>query len=465
MSSSLRLLPLLFVLPLALAADDPPLPAQMTLVDGGVREDEKGVVFWLEIESDLPESTSIELEAWLGTAKLSGALSRAYVAATGKCVVTVGPFDKALLPAEYAVKAIVPSVQGRQDRGLTEYFRPWGGRSLLETRGIRYGTAEQEQAGRKKEDEILLDWLHRAEALQEEVIQAGDAFRSKTIWHNPNDGTGKFDPKQFLSWCEAALEKYWKLSTEREQYYAAYEATYRHMTWMSSLVEILLSLRLIEIDYMIQPICKRNKLEMPRKAELVEAFMKPPRDACIEKNRGMFKEVYRAIGAWKGDRRFDQLPLPPDKCPSGYGLAHAPQPLKVPLGGNPYLAPPPTAPTCGAFGDWFGAGPISSDTLSAYCLFLSQGSTATRWGGTEEAPDLHEFHPHAGVYAFDFSSENAVKNFLERLKGLKKESKKDILYLRREFLVVVIDKLDEKGTDAVATLKAHYEQVLGTSAE
>lgn len=464
MPSSLRLLPVL-VLSLALAADDPPIPARMAVVDGGVREDEKGPVFWLEIESDLPENTSIELEAWLGTAKLSGALSRAYVAATGKCVVTVGPFDKALLPAEYAIKAIVPSIEGRQDRGLREYFSAWGGRPLVEARGVRYGTPEQEAAGRKKEDEIILDWLRRAEALQEEVISAGDAYRSKKIWHNPNDGNGRFDSRQFLSWVEAALDKYWALSTERDQYYAAYEATYRHQTWMSSLVEILLSLRLIEIDYMIQPICKRNKLEMPRKAELVEAFMKPPRDACIEKNRGMFKEVYRAIGAWKGDRTFDQLTLPPDKCPPGYGLAHAPEPLKVPLGGNPYLASPPTAPTCGAFGDWFGAGPIAGDTLSAYCLFLSQGSTAAKWGGTEQAPDLHDFHPHAGVYAFDFGSENALKNFLERLRGLKKESKKEIAFLHRDFLVVVIDRLDEKGADAVVGLKAHYEQVLGTSAE
>lgn len=465
MPPSLRLLPLLLVLPLALGADDPPLPAQMRVVDGGIKDDEKGPVFWLEVESDLPENTSIELEAWLGVAKLSGSISRAYVAATGRCVVTVGPFDKALLPAEYAIKAIVASIQGRQDRGLTEYFRPWGGRSLVEARGVRYGTPEQEQAGRKKEDEIVLDWLRRAEALQEEVIQAGDAFRAKKIWHNPNDGNGRFDPKSFLSWCETALEAYWKLSAERDQYHAAYEAAYRHKIWMSSFVEILLSLRLIEIDYMIQPICKRNKLEMPRRAELVEAFMKPPRDACIEKNRGMFKEVYRAIGAWKGDRSFDQLPLPPDKCPGGYGLAHAPEPLKVPLGGNPYHASPPTAPTCGAFGDWFGAGPIASDTMSAYCLFLSQGSTATKWGGTEQAPDLHDFHPHAGVYAFDFGSENALKNFVERLRGLKNETKKDLAFVRRDFLVVVIEKLDEKGADAAVALKAHYEQVLGASAE
>ena len=66
MPSSLRLLPLLFVLPVAFAADDPPIPARMSVVDGGVKDDGKGPVFWLEVESDLPETTSIELEAWLG---------------------------------------------------------------------------------------------------------------------------------------------------------------------------------------------------------------------------------------------------------------------------------------------------------------------------------------------------------------------------------------------------------------
>ncbi len=464
MPPSRRLLPILVLLPLALGADDPPLPARMNVVDGGVKEEERGPVFWLEVESDLPENTSIELEAWLGAAKLSGTISRAYVAATGKCVVTVGPFAKALLPAEYLIKAVVPSIEGRQDRGLTEYFRAWGGRSLVETRGVRYGTPELEKEGRKREDEIVLDWLRRAEALQEEVIAAGDAYLQKKMWHTPSDGNGKFDARQFLSWCETALDRYWTLSNERDQYFGAYEATYRHHVWMSSLVEILLSLRLIEIDYLIQKICKVHHLEMPRRAELVEAFMKPPREACIEKNRGMFKEVYRAIGAWKAERTFDQLPLAPEKCPPGYGLAHAPEPLGAALGGNPYLAAPPPAPTCGAFGDWFGAGPIASDTASAYALFLSQGSTAT-WGGKEAPPDLSGFPPHVGVYAFDFTSENAVKNFLERVRGMKGGSKRDIAFVRREFLIVVIDTLDGKGADAAAALKAHYEQVLGASAE
>lgn len=465
MSLSARILPLVVVLPLALAADDPPLPARMAIVDGGITEDENGTSFWIEVESDLPERTSIELEAWLGAAKLSASLSRAYVPATGKCVVKIGPFDKPLLPAEYQLKAIVCSVEGRQDRELSDYFRAWGGRSLTEVRSVRYGTADLEAQERKKEDEILLDWLRRAEALQEEAIRMGDAYRAKKAWHNPNDGKGRFDPRAFLSWAEKALDEYWALSNERDQYFNKYAATYRHLTWMSSLVEILLSLRLILIDYMIQPICKRNRLEMPRKAELVEAFIKPPRDACIEKNRGMFKEVYRAIGAWKADRTFDQLVLSPDRCPSGFGLAHAPEPLKVALGGNPFYAQPPAPPSCGAFGDWFGAGPIASETVAMYCLFLSRGSTATKWDGTEKLPDLHDFHPHAGVYAFDFSSENGVKNFLERLRRIKKEKKRDIAFVRRDFLVVVIDELDEKGRDAATLLKSHYEQVLGVDAE
>lgn len=465
MPPSRWLLPLLLLVPLALGADDPPLPAHMRVVDGGARNDELGPVFWLEIESDLPENTSIELEAWLGAAKLSGTLSRAYVTATGKCVVSVGPFEKTLLPAEYAIKAVVYSIEGRQDRGLTEYFRSWGGRSLVEAHTLRYGTIEQEQEGRKKEDEIILDWIRRAEALQEEVVSAGDAYLAKKIWHTPNDGNGRFDSKQFLSWAEAALDRYWALSDQREQYFGAYAATYRHQVWMSSLVEILLSLRLITIDYFIQKICKVNRLPMPRRAELVDAFMKPPREACIEKNRGMFKEVYRALGAWKSERSFDQLVLPPEKCPPGYGLAHAPEPLKNPLGGsNPYLASSPSPPVCGAFGDWFGAGPMSGDTVSMYCLFLSRGSTAI-WGGKEPLPDLSELEPHAGVYAFDFSSESAFRNFLERLRGMKIQKKREIAFFQRDFLIVVIDRLDENGADAVAALRTHYEEVLGASAE
>ncbi len=353
----------------------------------------------------LPAKTSVLLKLKLDGGEIPASWRRYTVSRGGLLNITVGPYQRKLLPGNYTVELSVNRYQ--QDVTLDEFFGKWSDDIKM---AYSWSYRAQEQAEfRGTVRKQLGDLVSSTLEILEECLKTGEGYRNGDQFHRG----GRFDKVAFLKWADGVAHR----MAANKQKVRGMENSHLAPYWPHLIrfdcPNMFLMLRFLVIDYTIYPIHQRESLGVARRFQPQSGMMfKPNRKSAASKVRSLAREISKILEGAQGGELLTLLPSPTER-PAGFSLATLEGNLADLVQTNPGAATKVTSTTVKLLTRSLGVSLSAEDLRGVALLSLRPGDP----DGKAETIELYLLHFKREFYGTILSQKLTKQRKLGRWQG------------------------------------------------